>query len=300
MRVKNLYYIFIFIHLSTFSLLGNEPKKIKENFSQFLQKKTTEATVRIPSLIGIWMAGDNIWEFYRDGSYCQKSHYVVTLGVFGWNTGCGRYVQKANHVFLTWENGAQELLYYEISDNLLFINGVTFPKMDSSERFFIQLRSDEYYSSTNTGGWSQHNDSVKRFSINLPSIWKIRKNIMGTDVIAVSPEEFSGDPFQENINVIIENFIEIELHEYAHRNIRLLTNYLTDFRLIEAGKSVYNNTRTQWIIATHQMGGVTIKMFIHYFVINNKGCTITCSTTPGSFQRYQLVFKKACSSLKLY
>jgi serine/threonine-protein kinase len=146
---------------------------------------------------------------------------------------------------------------------------------------------------------SKYYNKDKGFSINLPSMWEVKEGFMGTTVLALSPQENPSDQFRENINVVVAELPKkVALEDYVQANVTNMSRLLTDFQVHEKGQLILSNTDARWVIYSHRMGTLNIKVLVYVLVQGRRGYVITCSAAPEQFPKYKSKFEEIVQSFK--
>lgn len=70
------------------------------------------------------------------------------------------------------------------------------------------------------------------YVLDIPESWEIQKNVMGCDIIALTPLDSDVDSFRENIAVTIENTGKMGIGQYMELNKASLKRMISGYELI--------------------------------------------------------------------
>lgn len=137
------------------------------------------------------------------------------------------------------------------------------------------------------------------FSIKLPNEWEKKEGFMGTTIVTWSPQESSADQFRENVNVAVEELPKaLSLEEYFQLSLANLSKLMTDFQEHEKGQLSIDNNDAKWLIYSHRMGTVKLKVLVYMLVKGRRGYAIVCSAAPEQFLKYRDKFEEIVQSFK--
>lgn len=146
----------------------------------------------------------------------------------------------------------------------------------------------------------RYHSKEKGFSIRLPKEWERREGIMGTTVIALSPQEGPADQFRENVNVFVEELPRtISLEEYSTLSLANLRKLMTDFQELGTGEAVIGKATAVRRISSYRMGQFSLKALAYSLVKGRRAYVITCSSEAEQFDTYLGKFEDIAESFRL-
>jgi len=146
---------------------------------------------------------------------------------------------------------------------------------------------------------NRYSNAEKGFSIRLPSSWEKQENVMGTDLIVVSPAEGPEDSFRENFNVLVENLkADMTLDQYYQAGIPVFERYTKEFAQHEHGYTALDGEKARWDVVSHKMGPLRIKVLLYTMIRQGRGYLITFSAADDRFGQYKDMFCKIAESFR--
>ena len=134
------------------------------------------------------------------------------------------------------------------------------------------------------------------FTIMYPGHWEQR--MVGTTVVALSPQEGPADTFRENANVVFENLnMAMAPQQYAMASLGAMQRQLTGFALMEQGPTVVAGRPAHYLVYNHVMGQ-SLQVLAFFVVVGSRGYVVTCTATPAQFQRYRPLFMQIANTLR--
>lgn len=145
-------------------------------------------------------------------------------------------------------------------------------------------------------GYRPYSNPAGGFTIFYPQNWEQR--MVGTTVVALSPQESPTDTFRENINVVFENLnAPMSSQQYAMLSFNAMQRQLNGFQLVQQGPAVVGGNQAHFFIYRHVMGQ-QLQVLAYFIVRGNRGYVITCSASPADFARYQAIFNQIANTLR--
>jgi hypothetical protein len=134
------------------------------------------------------------------------------------------------------------------------------------------------------------------FTIFYPANWEQR--MVGTTLVALSPQESPADTFRENVNVVFENLsMPMSAQQYAMLSLNAMQTQLNGFQLLQQGPVVVGGHQAHFFIYQHMMGQ-PLQVMAYFLVLGNRGYVITCTASPGDFARYQAFFGQIANTIR--
>jgi len=145
----------------------------------------------------------------------------------------------------------------------------------------------------------RYTNKEKGFSIKFPADWERKEGMMGTAVLALSPQEGTADQFRVNVNVTIEDLPKtLSLDEYVAAALGALRKVLTDLEEHENSAMNVAGTPAKRLIFSHRMGAIKVKAMQCVLVKGTRGYVITCSAAPDQFDNYRPKFDEIVQSFR--
>ncbi len=134
------------------------------------------------------------------------------------------------------------------------------------------------------------------FTIMYPGNWEQR--MVGTTVVALSPQEGPTDTFRENVNVVFEPLnMALTPQQYAMASLNAMQRQLNGFALAEQGPAMVAGRPAHYMIYNHIMGQ-NLSVLAYFLVVGNRGYVITCTASPAQLMRYRPGFVQISNTLR--
>jgi len=148
--------------------------------------------------------------------------------------------------------------------------------------------------------WQTYQNRDYGFSISFPESWDVKERYRNTVVVALSPPRGRRDTFRENVNLNVQTLARgLTLEDYYKNSIRDMEEYLFNFDELSSGNFKINDIDSKYLIYTHEIGNVRVKVLEVLLVSGSFGFKITCTAIPHAFERYRGIFKEILSSFVL-
>jgi len=128
------------------------------------------------------------------------------------------------------------------------------------------------------------------YSFQYPSNWELdTSGQLGTSFILFSPQESEEDPFQENVNLLIQDLtgMNIDLDQFTAISEEQVKSLGTNSNLIESKRMKSGNTAYQKIIYTADQGLFHLQHEQYYWMINEHAYILTLTTEQHQFDNYK-------------
>jgi len=136
--------------------------------------------------------------------------------------------------------------------------------------------------------------------IKYPKDWTMQEGFMGTVVVFLSPKADASDVFQENLNVGVEDLsgVSITLDEYTELTIDQMGQFITDFTVIESGKTTLAGNPAYKIVYTGSQAQYSIKWMQIWAIKDDKAYLITYTAETDSFSDFLEIVEAMISSFE--
>ncbi|MFW6414874.1 MAG: PsbP-related protein [Thermodesulfobacteriota bacterium] len=149
-------------------------------------------------------------------------------------------------------------------------------------------------------GWQVYKNQDYGFSISFPENWEVKERYRNTVVVALSPVRGARDNFRENVNLNVQALQSgMRLEKYYRESIRDMQEYLFDFDELSSGNLKINDVESKYLVYTHKIGNVKVKVLEVLMVHGSFGFKITCTAISNAFDRYRDMFRDILSSFVL-
>lgn len=144
-------------------------------------------------------------------------------------------------------------------------------------------------------------DRLKKFTIQFPEKWEMRKGMAGMDVVGISPLDGPNDKFRENVN-IASQFVDqpIDLKAFFDEGQKALSEQLPGFKLIGVGDLTVQGLPVKWIEFTQKSGNLEANVKQFYIIADGgkRAYIITGAAPPDSFDNFKPVMQKIVESFR--
>ena len=148
--------------------------------------------------------------------------------------------------------------------------------------------------------WQTYQNQDYGFSISFPANWEVKERYRNTVVVALSPARGRRDTFRENVNLNVQTLPRgLTLEDYYKKSIQDMEEYLFNFEELSSGNFKINDLNSKYLIYTHKVGNVRVKVLEVLIVKGSFGFKMTCTAIPHAFERYRGTFKEILSSFVL-
>lgn len=132
------------------------------------------------------------------------------------------------------------------------------------------------------------------YAISFPVNWERR--LLATGPIALSPPEFPGDTFRDNVNVVHETLpMPMTAAQYAAASMPAMTTQLQQFAVLEQGPVVPGNPNSGYYVVYQHTMNQRLQVIAFFqtgtpAMGGRRGYVITCTSTPQQFARWRQFF----------
>jgi hypothetical protein len=182
---------------------------------------------------------------------------------------------------------------------VLTVPSVSYSETQSQSSTNVKESESMGHSSMENTKFKTFEGEKGNYTIEFPENWDVKKDFMGTDVIALSPQEDSSDMFRENVNIISTELDQpMSKEEYFDLNEKSLEQLLKDFKLADKQMTKVDGVDALKLVYTHRMGDVDAKVLQYLFVNDGKAYVITLTASPEEFDSYMSEFESIVNSFK--
>ncbi len=143
-------------------------------------------------------------------------------------------------------------------------------------------------------------DREKGFSIEFPRTWTLQENLKETTLIAFSPLEGPGDPFRENVNLLVEELQEATtLEEYLTANLKGLSDVIEGTVGVSAEDVRLGNTPAKRIRYRKTLESRSLESLAYLAVEGRRGYVVTAAGAAEEFARHEPEFLAICGSFRI-
>ena len=138
------------------------------------------------------------------------------------------------------------------------------------------------------------------YTLNFPSTWGVKRGVMGTDLIGLSPLESPSDNFQENINVVVDNIPDsMSVSMFLQYNLDAMNKMYglpedASFSKVRVGSSDGYHLRY-----SARVGQLSLDNDCYIVLINKASYFITCSHISGKRDSYKSTVDSIISSFEV-
>lgn len=136
--------------------------------------------------------------------------------------------------------------------------------------------------------------------IKYPKDWTMQEGFMGTVVVFLSPKADASDVFQENLSVGVEDLsgVSITLDEYTELTIDQIEQFITDFNVVESGKTTLANNSAYKIVYTGSQAQYSIKWMQIWTIKGYKAYLITYTAETNNYSDFLEIVEAMISSFE--
>jgi hypothetical protein len=143
-------------------------------------------------------------------------------------------------------------------------------------------------------------DSALRPALDFPEDWTEQQPSGIILLLATSPMEGVADPFRENVNVVVEQYVEgRDFGQYVAGSMLSLSTALSSYSTIESDEAELAGRSARRIIYTGRLDNITLYNLAYIVDGGNRAWTITCSATPESIDTWIDTFEGIVASFRL-
>lgn len=141
----------------------------------------------------------------------------------------------------------------------------------------------------------------KKYEIQYPKIWQSRPVPENFDLVLVAPPKASEKQISASMNLLAE-FIgsSFNLEQFYNENIPGIVNELKEAKIENSGKRVINGIPAKWVLYTHTMNNLTLRVLQYFIIANQYAYLITFSAIADEFSLYQDEFGKIASTFRVF
>lgn len=155
--------------------------------------------------------------------------------------------------------------------------------------------------------WKIYRNEKYRFEIHYPSNWtRQEQEPFGTlaliFVAFLSPQESASDMFLENINITVQDLSNqpMTLDEYTNLSINQMSQYITDFNIIDSSVTTLVGNPAHKIVYTGKEGQNNLKWMQIWTIKDNKAYVITYTAKIDTYSNFLGTIQQMINSFKLF
>jgi len=138
------------------------------------------------------------------------------------------------------------------------------------------------------------------FAITFPKNWEIKEEELGLSVIALSPLEFSGDDFRENVSVAASEMTRpLTADDVLDANIPSMINMVTEFKPDTRGHQKIGDKDAAWLTYSQRQGRKTLATTLYAVPGRTHAYLIYCTAETEAAPRFKDAFEKTIASFKV-
>ncbi len=161
----------------------------------------------------------------------------------------------------------------------------------------LQQENSKFYKPKNFLTYENGSYGVR---IKYPQEWTKTEGAMGTVVVFLSPKQNDSDPFQENLNIIVQNLpASTTLNVVTEETINQVKQLIQNATIIESTDTTLAGVPAYKIVYSGKMREYTLKWIQIWTVKNNKMYSITYTAEINSYSYYLDVIQKMIDSFEI-
>jgi serine/threonine-protein kinase len=145
--------------------------------------------------------------------------------------------------------------------------------------------------------WQEYTNENFKFSTKYPSDWN-KKNLEN-GIAFLSPKESALDPFQENVNVIIQEIGEMTSEEYFIKTKKIVIKNYGSSSVISSKPTVLAGMPSQEFIFKMKIRELDLKVKQSWVIISKKAYLVTYTSESDKFEKYLKTADQIVGSFKL-
>ncbi len=132
----------------------------------------------------------------------------------------------------------------------------------------------------------------KTFSISFPTTWTRGEHSYGVVVFGASPAEKPGDPFRENISVVVKS-VSRDMNGSDLTDLQTLAALagVSGATILEKGKATLDGRQACWHVKSFTSNGVKMRNLQHFTAKSKLFFIITCTAPEETFDNYRPTFE---------
>ena len=152
---------------------------------------------------------------------------------------------------------------------------------------------------TSNTAWSQL--ETNNFKVRYPASWKLDETGKAGSIFFIfAPPDSTGDPFFENLNLVVQNLQEsgIDLDKFVEISESQVKTMMANSQIIKSAR-LDGNPACHEIVFSGTSGIYKLKFRQFYWLINKKSYVLTFTATQNSYSDYLPTAEKIMDSFKL-
>ena len=136
------------------------------------------------------------------------------------------------------------------------------------------------------------------FSIRFPADWERKGNVMGSTVMALSPQE-AGDALRGNVNVAVKRLASpMDLESYLALSLANLERLLAAGAKPEVADAELGGSPAKRVLYETPLGQVRVRGMMVLAVRGERGYAVTCSAMPETFDAFRPTFDQIVGTFR--
>lgn len=129
----------------------------------------------------------------------------------------------------------------------------------------------------------------KEISLSYPKDWAIQEGVMGSSVMVMSPQKDKQDPFQENLNIMVQDLSQspMTLDQFTQLSVEQIPEIITEGDItVEASDTKLSGMPAKKITYTGKQGKYDLKWFQVWTIKDNKAYIATYTSVADEYDTY--------------
>ena len=149
-------------------------------------------------------------------------------------------------------------------------------------------------------GFLVYEDKAYGVRMGYAADWQ-QKEQEGTIVSFLSPKSSSSDPFQENINLVMNDLSgqQISLDDYTTASLETLRGVFPDMAVGESGSTTLDGNPAHKIVYTAKAGGANLKVMQAWTIKDDISYVLTYTAEEAAFPDYVGVMQKTMDTFEI-
>lgn len=143
----------------------------------------------------------------------------------------------------------------------------------------------------------------QEFNIQLPypENYTLKEGVMGTVVYFLSEKDGLTDLFQENFNIVVQDFSAqpMTLEEFTDLSLGHVSSLITDAQILSSQKTTLAGKPAYEVIYTGKQGQYNLKWKQKWALVGNTAYVLTYTAEIDQFDQYLKIFNHMFDSFKI-
>ncbi|MBR9919267.1 MAG: hypothetical protein GYB31_00405 [Bacteroidetes bacterium] len=127
------------------------------------------------------------------------------------------------------------------------------------------------------------------FGMAYPANWEVEEGTAGTVILVKSPLSGTDDPFQESVNVVVNDVAErgiSNLDQFVMRSEKDLAESIESFMMVKSERIIWAGQETHEFIFNGHLNGFHLRWQQRLVYIDGKGYVISYTALQDTFNKY--------------